>query len=118
MCDLRAGLQQVQVLQRSIEYAFKPLITTDGRRVEHTHELELLWEQAEATGEKIAADRNRAPLEKLSRYSGQWRYDAPGRENAQATWPENRTTGEDALTQARRRVPPFDRANTPSSGEP
>ena len=92
-------------LQRSIEHALKALITADGRRVDHTHELDALWQQVEATGEAIGATRNPSQLEKLSRYAGEWRYDAPVDEDPEATWQENRTTGEDVLNDARVRVP-------------
>ena len=44
-------------------------------------------------------------LEKLSRYAGDWRYETPADENPEVTWQENRTTGEDVLSHARRRVP-------------
>ena len=94
-----------EYLQRSMEHALKALITADGRRIEHTHELDDLWQQAEATGERIGATRNPEQLEKLSRYAGEWRYDTPGDEDPAATWQENRTTGEDVLNHARRRVP-------------
>ena len=94
-----------EYLQRSIEHALKALITANGRRIEHTHELDALWEQAEGTGERIRATRNPSQLEKLSRYAGEWRYDAPADEDPEATWQENRTTGEDVLNHARMRVP-------------
>ena len=94
-----------EFLQQSMERALKALITADGRRVEHTHELDELWTQAEASGERIGASRNPERLEKLSRYAGAWRYAVPPDEEPAATWSENRTTGEDLLNHARRRVP-------------
>ena len=93
-------------LHESIEYAFKAMITADGRRVEHRHELNDLWGQAEATGERIAATRDTGRLERLSNYAGRLRYDEmPADENPSQTWENNRTTGEDVLNHARRRVP-------------
>lgn len=94
-----------EYLQRSIEHAFKALITAHGRRVRHVHELDDLWGQVEATGERVRATRNPVQLEKLSRYAGEWRYDTPADEDPEATWQENRTTGEDVLDHARARVP-------------
>lgn len=94
-----------EYLQRSIEQAFKALITARGRRVRHVHELDDLWGQVEATGERVRATRNPAQLEKLSRYAGEWRYDTPADEDPEATRQENRTTGEDVLNHARARVP-------------
>ena len=92
-----------QYLHDTIEQALKALITADGRRIQHTHELEDLWQQAEATGEQIGATRNPKELEKLTRYAGNWRYDTPD-DDPEVTWSRNRTTGEDVLNHARRRV--------------
>ena len=93
-------------LQESMEYSFKALITADGRRIEHRHTLNHLWQDAEATGERIGATRDPEQLEKLSRYAGSWRYDeTPTDEAPSRTWANNRTTGEDVLEHARRRVP-------------
>ena len=106
---MRTGLNtrpdRCEYLQRSIEHAFKALITAHGRRVRHVHELDDLWGQVEATGERVPATRNPVQLEKLSRYAGEWRYDTPADEDPGATWQENRTTGEDILNHARARVP-------------
>ena len=93
-------------LHESIEYAFKALIVADGRRVEHRHELDKLWDQAEATGEPIATIRDPERLKRLTRYSGDWRYDdLPADEDPKKTWQNNRATGEDVMNHARRRVP-------------
>ena len=94
-----------EYLHQSMEYSLKALITADGRRIQHTHQLDHLWTQAQATGERIHATGNPEQLQKLSRYAGGWRYDTPADENPEATWQENRTTGEDLLTHARQRVP-------------
>lgn len=93
-------------LHESIEHAFKAIIVADGRRVEHRHELDKLWDQAEAAGEPIATTRDPEQLERLTRYSGDWRYDKiPADEDPEQTWNKNRATGEDVLNHARRRVP-------------
>lgn len=102
----RRAYSKCEYLQRSLEYAFKALITADGRRVEHIHELDDLWEQAQATGERIRAARDPKQLHRLSSYAGPWRYDeTPADEDPARTWETNRRTGEDVLNHARRRVP-------------
>ena len=93
-----------EYLQRTMELCFKALITADGRRFKHGHMLDNLWQEAEATGESIGATRDPKQLEKLSKYSADWRYDTPD-DDPGVTWKENRTTGEDVLNHARRRVP-------------
>ena len=99
-------VDKCEYLQRSIEYSFKALIVADGRRVEHRHKLDKLWDQAEKAGEPIAAIRDPAQLERLSRYAGDWRYDRiPADEDPEQTWKKNRATGEDVLNHARRCVP-------------
>ena len=94
-----------EYLQQSMERALKALITADGRRVEHTHELDRLWKQAEADGERIGGTRNPDQLEKLSRYAGAWQYAVPREEEPATTWSENKAAGEDLLNHARKRVP-------------
>ena len=101
----RGTVEKCEYLQRAMEYALKALVTANGRRIEHTHQLDALWKQAEGTGEPIRATRDPSQLERLSRYAGEWRYDTPAHEDPEATWEENRTTGEDVLEHARVRVP-------------
>ena len=94
-----------EFLQQAVEGALKALIVANGRRVEHTHELNDLWTQAETDSDRIAAAGDPAALEKLSRYAGAWRYEVPNEEDPGGTWEENRRTGEDIINDARRRVP-------------
>lgn len=97
-----------EYLQAAIEKAFKSMITASGQRVEFRHDLEKLWTQAEAAagGDSIAATREPDQLARLTRYAGDWQYDPlPADEDPEATWEANRTTGEDVLNHARRRVP-------------
>ena len=49
-------VDKCEYLQRSIEYSFKVVIVADGQRVEHRHELDKLWDQAETAG-PCAVDR-------------------------------------------------------------
>ena len=93
-------------LQTCMEYGLKALIIAQGRRVPHKHDLDALWTEAEKTGERIAAVRNPAALARLSRYSGDLRYDSPGRgHDPGAIWQETRTTALDLLNHAETRVP-------------
>ena len=101
----RHPADKCEYLQRAMEHAFKALITAEGRRVQHIHQLEDLWQEAEANGEKVRAIRNPEQLKKLSKYAGKWRYDLPTDENPAKTWADNRPTGEDILNHARSRVP-------------
>ena len=98
-------VDKCEYLQESMERVFKALITAEGRRVQHTHELDDLWKQAEANGEQIRAIRNPEQLDKLSRYAGSWRYALPTDENPSNTWTQNRVTGKDLLNHARTRIP-------------
>ena len=75
-----------EFLQEAMEHALKALIIANGRRVEHRHELNNLWKQAETDSDPIAARRDPVELEKLSRYAGHWHNDLPGDENPAATW--------------------------------
>ena len=95
-----------QFLHAAVEHAFKAIIVADGRRVEHVHDLDHLWRQAEATGERIGAVRNPQELEQLTRYAGNLG-DEPRAEEVDPhrTWENSRTTAEDVLDHARRRVP-------------
>ena len=94
-----------EFLQETLEQVLKTLIIANGRRVKHTDDLNELWKQAEDGSDPIAATRDPAELEKLSRYAGNWRYDVPSDEDPAATWEKNRHTGEDVLNDARKRVP-------------
>ena len=97
-------VDKCEYLQRTMELCFKALITADGRRFKHGQLLDELWRVAEATGESLGATRDPKQLEKLSKYSADWRCDTPDAD-AEVTWKENRTTGEDVLNHTRRRVP-------------
>ena len=106
-------------LHESMEHAFKAIIVADGRRVEHHHELDKLWDQAETAGGPIAATREPEQLERLSMYAGEWRYEKlPADEDPEQTWKNNRATGEDVL---QRRAPvrtATDRTDAPSHRPP
>ena len=103
--EARHPADKCEFLQQAIEHALKALIVASGRRVDHTHDLNDLWDQAETGSEPIAASRDSAGLTKLSRYAGDWRYEVPADENPAGTWEQNRRTGDDVVSDARRRVP-------------
>ena len=99
-------VDKCEYLQRSIEYSFKALIVADGQRVEHRHELDELWDQAETASGPIAATRDPEQMKRLSMYAGDWRYDEmPTDEDPEQIWEKNRATGEHIINHARRRVP-------------
>ena len=88
----------------AIEQALKGLIVASGRRVEHIHELNDLWNQAETGTERIAAIRDPAIMKRLTLHSGTWRYDMQDPDPTE-TWKLGKTTIEDVLNDARRRIP-------------
>ena len=92
-------------LQESLERSLKALVSAQGVRVEHTHNLNKLWDQAEKCGEPPAATRDRAALDRLSLYAGHWSYDHPSDENPDRTWNDTRAVVRDVLHHAERRVP-------------
>lgn len=103
--DERLIAWRCEMPQRSLERSLKALIVAQGMRVEHTHRLNRLWEQAESKGVRIDAARNEAALGRLTLYAGDWSYDGPERENPEETYDDARATVEDVLEDARRKVP-------------
>ena len=91
-------------LQASMERALKALIVSQGRRVKHKHDLESLWKEAEANGERIAATPDPEELAKLTRYAGEWQYPVDGID-PETTWSLMEPAGRDVLNHARKRVP-------------
>ena len=98
-------VDKCEMLQASMERALKALITAQGRRVQHRHDLNALWDEAEADGERIHATRDAGELARLSRYAGEWQYAIQRGVEPAATWSATRPTAEDLLNHARRRVP-------------
>ena len=98
-------VDKCEMLQASMERALKALITAQGRRVQHKHNLNALWDQAEADGEKIQAVREPEELRKLTKYAGEWQYAIDHGTDPGATWSTTRNTAERLLTHARERVP-------------
>ena len=103
--ERRHPADKCEFLQRTLEYALKALVIAKGQRVNHVHDLNDLWDQAEKDSDPIAATRNSAELEKLTGYAGAWRYATPQDQDPAQTWERNRHTGEDVLNDAVIRVP-------------
>ena len=92
-------------LQASMEQALKGLIAAQGRHVEHKHDLNALWDDAERDGERIAAARSESALDELSLYASIHRYEDPADETPETTWDAAKTTGAELLAHARSRIP-------------
>ena len=101
----RQAAFRCEMLQASLERSLKALVSAQGVRVEHTHDLNKLWDQAEKCGEPPGAVRDRAALDRLSRYAGHWSYDYPSDENPDRTWADTRAVVRAVLRHAERRVP-------------
>ena len=82
-----------------------PLIAAQGRHVEHKHDLNALWDDAERDGERIAAARSESALDELSLYASIHRYEDPADETPETTWDATKTTGAELLAHARSRIP-------------
>ena len=94
-----------QALQMAMEFALKALITAQGMRVRHTHDLNALWDQAEEGGRVLPAERNEDAVERLSIYGSRWRYDAPADEDPTATRRETAETVRAVVRHAEDAVP-------------
>ena len=94
-----------EYLQASLEQALKGLTIAQGRQIVHSHNLNVLWDEAEKDGEKIAATRDKRELDNLTKYAGQYQYWTPKPGMPEKTWNATRTTGEDVLRHARTRIP-------------
>ena len=94
-----------EYLQASLEQALKGLTVAQGRQVEHSHKLKALWDEAERDGERIAATRNDADLDDLTKYAGAYQYWNPKPGMPEKIWNATKTTGRDVLEHARRRIP-------------
>ena len=108
----RHPVDKCEMLQASMARALKALIIAQGQRVRHRHDLNALWEEAEAHGERINASRDPEELARLSRYAGEWQYAVQAGADPAATWSATQRTGNDLLNHARERVPQMVEATT------
>ena len=93
-------------LQKAGEHSLKALITAEGRHIEHTHDLNALWEDAEDAGIQIAAERNEDALKHLSRYAGELEYGPePEEQPAEKTIEETFASISGVVEQRRRELP-------------
>ena len=100
-----AEMRRVQ-LQKAAEHALKGLFTAKGLKVPHTHDLNKLWDAAEAAGIRIDASRDRAALDRLTKYAGELEYSQPPPdEPAQETLEKTLSRVETLVTQAQTRIP-------------
>lgn len=61
----RQAAFRYEMLQASLERSLKVLVSAQGVRVGHTHDLNRLWDQAETSGEPPGAMRDRAALDRF-----------------------------------------------------
>ena len=94
-----------EYLQASMEQALKGLTIAQGRQITHSHNLNVLWDDAEKDGEKIAATRNDIELENLTKYAGKYQYWNPTPGMPEKTWRATQSIGEDVLKHAREKIP-------------
>ena len=94
-----------EYLQASLEQALKGLTIAQGRQIVHSHNLNVLWDEAEKDGEMIAATRDERELENLTKYAGKYQYWTPKPGMPEKTWNATRRTGEDVLRHARKQIP-------------
>ena len=92
-------------LQAAMEQALKGLTIAQGRQITHTHNLNVLWDDAEKDGERIAGNRDAEQLEKLSLYAGVYQYEDPTDGSPEKTWDATKDTGRNVVSHARTRIP-------------
>ena len=106
-----------EYLQASMEQALKGLTIAQGRQITHSHNLNVLWDDAEKDGEKIAATRNDIQLENLTKYAGKYQYWNPTPGMPEKTWRATQGIGEDVLKHAREKIlrPPVAQTDAPAA---
>lgn len=109
---------------QTIEQCLKGLITAQGLRFRHIHELDTLWTTAESEGELIPARRNDTMLKRLGEYAGDGRYGAEDPEADQRMLAESRELVEAVLVHSQEAIPRLTRntnavlAKTPQLRKP
>ena len=86
--DFSAGAPALacEMLQSSVERAFKALIIAHGSSFEHTHNLGDLWDQVESFGERVSAIRDEAVLREVTLYAGDRSYDFPSADESAVSY--------------------------------
>ena len=93
-----------------MERALKALIVAGGKRVEHRHGLERLWQQAEAVAGPLPTVLSEADLQQqLTKHGGEFRYPAPGSRQLDpaATWRRLEAPAQTIVAHAEQKVPPL-----------
>ena len=98
-----------QSLADAVERALKALIVAGGKRVEHRHGLERLWQQAEAVAGPLPTVLSEADLQQLTKHGGEFRYPAPGSRQLDpaATWRRLEAPAQTIVAHAEQKVPPL-----------
>ncbi len=74
----KKDLHKCESLVDAIERALKALIVAGGQRVAHRHELDKLWNQAEAIAGRFPGEISEADLKHMTKYTGEFLYPAQG----------------------------------------
>ena len=85
--------------------ALNALATAEARQITHTHDLVVLWEYAERSGNRIPVARNDEQLNKLTLYAEIDGREDPADGAPEAAWNAAKTTAEGLLNHARATVP-------------
>ena len=90
---------------QAIEQCLKGLITAQGRKFDHTHNLDELWTSTEAEGKKIPAPRDDKLLKRLTKYAEGGRYDKPDSDKDHKTLKDSEKVGEAIIRYSRDAIP-------------
>lgn len=101
----RHPADRCEMLQAAMEQALKGLTIAQGRQIEHRHDLDRLWQDAERDGERIAGTRNKDDLDRLTLYAGIYQYWSPKPGMPEKMWNAAKDAGRDVLAHARTRIP-------------
>ena len=94
-------------LADAAERALKAVIVAGGQRVEHRHELDQLWTQANAAAGELPRRMDDAELKELTRYTGEALYPVPGARELDPlkTWTQLEAPVRALVEDAEQRVP-------------
>ena len=94
-------------LADAAERALKAVIVAGGQRVEHRHELDQLWTQANAAAGELPRRMDDAELKELTRYTGEALYPVPGARKLDPlkTWTQLEAPVRALVEDAEQRVP-------------
>ena len=90
---------------QAIEQCLKGLITAQGRKFDHTHNLDELWTSTEAEGKKTPAPRDAKVLKQLTKYAESGRYNKPNGNRDHKTLKDSEKVAEAIIRYARDAIP-------------